>query len=119
MTLREIQEKIAELGPWFYPFDLGHGLRTESAIPPQVTGIFETRLEMVNQIVERRFGPRVSEITCLDVGRHEGFYTAAMARKGMRRVVGRDGREMNLRKARLLPHAFELANASFFEGNCE
>jgi len=119
MTSQEMAARIAELAPWFYPFDLGHGLRTESAIPPEVTGIFETRLEMVNQVVERRFGPRLPEITCLDVGCHEGFYTAAMARKGMRRVVGMDVREMNLRKARFVADAFGLANASFFEGNCE
>src|SRR3990172_1738211 len=119
MTSQEMAARIAELAPWFYPFDLGHGLRTESAIPPEVTGIFEPRLGMVNKVVECYFGPKLPEITCLDVGCHEGFYTAAMARKGMRRVVGIDVREMNLRKARFVADAFGLANASFLEGNCE
>ena len=119
MTSDEIATRIAELAPWFYPFDLGNGLRTESAIPPEVTGIFETRLEMVNQLVEGRFGPRVREISCLDVGCHEGFYTMAMARQGMRRVVGMDVREINLRKARFVAEALGLANISFLPGNCE
>ena len=119
MTSQEMAARIAELSPWFYPFDLGHGLRTESAIPPAVAGIFETRLEMVNQVAERHFGPRLPEISCLDLGCHEGFYTVAMARKGMRRVVGMDVREINLRKARFIAEALGLSNVSFFEGNCE
>ena len=119
MTSQEMAARVAELGPWFYPFDLGNGLRTESAIPSAVTGIFETRLEMVIRAVEGHFGARLPEIACLDVGCHEGFYTVAMARKGLRRVAGMDVRESNLRKARFVAEAFGLANVSFFEGNCE
>jgi ubiquinone/menaquinone biosynthesis C-methylase UbiE len=119
MTTQELTARVAELGPWFYPFDLGHGVRTESAIPPAVTGIFETRLAMVNQAVESHFGARVKDLECLDLGCHEGFYTVAMARKGMRRVAGMDVRAVNLRKARFVAEAMGLANVSFFEGNCE
>jgi len=111
--------RVAELGPWFYPFDLGHGVRTESAIPASVAGIFETRLAMVDQLVDRHFGPRLAGASCLDIGCHEGFYTIAMARRGMRRVVGMDVREINLRKARFVAEALGLSNVSFFEGNCE
>ena len=119
MTSQEMVARVAELGPWFYPFDLGHGVRTESAIPASVAGIFETRLAMVDQLVDRHFGPRFAEASCLDIGCHEGFYTVSMARRGMRRVVGMDVREINLRKARFVAEALGLSNVSFFEGNCE
>lgn len=119
MTSQEMASRIAELGPWFYPFDLGHGVRTESAIPPAVTGIFETRLAMVNQAAGGHFGARLAEASCLDVGCHEGFYTVAMARRGMRRVVGMDVREINLLKARFVAEALGLSNVTFVEGNCE
>jgi len=119
MTSQEMASRVAELGPWFYPFDLGHGVRTESAIPASVTGIFETRLAMVNRAVESRFGARLAQASCLDIGCHEGFYTVAMARRGMRRVMGMDVREVNLRKARFVAEALGLSNVSFFEGNCE
>lgn len=119
MTSQEMVSRIAELGPWFYPFDLGQGVRTESAVPASVTGIFKTRLEMVNQVLDRHFGSRLAEASCLDVGCHEGYYTAAMARRGMRRVVGMDVREINLRKARFVADVLGLTNVSFFEGNCE
>ena len=111
--------RVAQLGPWFYPFELGHGVRTESAIPASVTGIFETRLAMTYQVVDRHFGPRLAETTCLDIGCHEGFYTVAMARRGMRRVVGMDVREVNLQKARFVAEALGLSNTDFFVGNCE
>jgi len=119
MTSQEMVTRITELGPWFYPFDLGQGVRTESAVPASVTGIFETRLAMVNQVVDRHFGPRLAEASCLDLGCHEGFYTVSMARRGMRRVVGMDVREINLRKARFVAEALGLSDVSFFEGNCE
>jgi ubiquinone/menaquinone biosynthesis C-methylase UbiE len=119
MTSREMASRVAELGPWFYPFDLGQGVHTESAIPSSVTGIFETRLTMVNAVIDGHFGTRLPAATCLDIGCHEGFYTVAMARRGMRRVVGVDVREVNLRKARFVAEALGLPNVTFLEGNCE
>src|SRR5688572_8286057 len=105
MTSQEIAAGIAELGPWFYPFEFGAGFRTESAIPQEVTGIFQTRLEMVSRTVDEHFGSRLPQMSCLDVGCHEGFYTVAMARKGVGRIVGVDLREANLRKARFVAAA--------------
>jgi len=101
MTPGEIQRGIAELGPWFYPFELGPGLRTTPAIPEQVVGIFDTRLRMLNAIVDAHFGSRLCGIDCLDIGCHEGFYSLAMARLGMK-VTGIDAREENLRRARFV-----------------
>ena len=119
MTPQQVQEQITALAPWFYPFDLGNGLKTQSQIPPEVTGIFETRLEMVNALVEEHFGPRLPEISCLDVGCHEGFYSIAMAKKGIRQVVGMDVRESNLRKARFVAATLGLSQIRFQPGNCE
>src|SRR5215472_856698 len=95
----QIQQGIQELAPWFYPFDFGDGLKTVSAVPPEVTAIFDTRLRMVEQAVKAYFGERLPE--CLDIGCHEGFYSLAMARLGMK-VTGIDAREENLRRARFV-----------------
>ena len=119
LPLRQIEDQIARLGPWFYPFDLGDGLRTASALPPAVTQIFETRQEMVSRAVDAHFGSRLPQITCLDVGCHEGFYSLAMARKGVGRVVGVDIREENLRKARFVAATLGVQQVSFLRGNCE
>jgi len=119
MTKEVIQQKITELGPWFYPFDFGNGLKAPTKIPPEVEGIFETRLEMVERVVAAHFGARLAEIACLDIGCHEGFYSFAMARKGIGRMVGVDVRESNLRRARFVAETMGLSQVSFRQGNCE
>jgi len=67
-ALHEGQERLAALAPWFYEFDLGAYGRTVSSLPPEVLPIHQTRLQMVNQVVDGYFGSRLPEIRCLDVG---------------------------------------------------
>jgi ubiquinone/menaquinone biosynthesis C-methylase UbiE len=119
MTREQIERKVAELGPWFYPFDFGDGVKAPTKIPPEVEGIFETRREMVERAVEAHFGERLPQIACLDIGCHEGFYSIAMARMGVGRVVGVDVRESNLRRGRFVAEALGLGRVSFRQSNCE
>jgi ubiquinone/menaquinone biosynthesis C-methylase UbiE len=116
---QEVEERIAALGPWFYEFDLGPHGRTRSVLSPHVLPIHQTRLEMVSGVVEGYFGDRLRQIRCIDVGCHEGYYSVAMARKGLREVCGIDVRETNLAKARLIADALELRNVVYEQGNCE
>jgi tRNA (mo5U34)-methyltransferase len=117
---RELIERQAkELGPWFYPYDFGQGVKAESYTPPEVAGIFETRREMVESAVRAHFGQRLKDISCLDIGCHEGFYSFAMARLGVTRVTGLDVRTENLRKARFAAEAMGLAQVQLQQGNCE
>jgi tRNA (mo5U34)-methyltransferase len=118
-TTQEVQERIAALGPWFYEFDLGAHGRTASVLPPEILPIHQTRLEMVNRVVDGHFGDRLRQIRCIDVGCHEGFYSAAMARKGLREVRGVDVRASNLEKARFVAEVMGLRNVAFEQGNCE
>ena len=119
MNREELEREIDELGPWFYPFDLGDGLRTTSAIPPHVTKIFGTRLEMVTGVVERYFGSRLPEIHCLDIGSHEGFYSFEMAKLGVGHVTGLEYRDINLRKARFVAERVGLSQVDLRQGNVE
>jgi tRNA (mo5U34)-methyltransferase len=118
-STQEIQERIAALGPWFYEFDLGVHGRTASTLPPDVLPIHQTRLEMVSRVVDHYFGDRLDEIGCVDVGCHEGFYSVAMARKGVHHVRGIDVREANLVKARFVAQVLGLRNVVYQQGNCE
>ncbi|MDP9170713.1 MAG: methyltransferase domain-containing protein [Acidobacteriota bacterium] len=116
MTAESIQRGIEELGPWFYAFDFGQGLGTSPMIPPQVAGIHDTRLRMVEAAVSAHFGERV--VDCLDIGCHEGFYSLAMAKRGMN-VWGMDAREENLRRARFAATAMGAANVTYRQGRVE
>ncbi|MBI4463433.1 MAG: methyltransferase domain-containing protein [Acidobacteria bacterium] len=119
MTRQQIQEAIVQLGPWFYSFDLGDGLRTPSVLPPEVAEIHSTRLEMIGRFLESHFGSRLAQISCLDVGCHEGFYAVEMAKKGIPRVLGLDVREDSLAKGRLVAEVLGLPQVCFRAGDCE
>ncbi|MGH9632991.1 MAG: methyltransferase domain-containing protein [Bryobacteraceae bacterium] len=119
MTPEEIRRRIDQLGPWFYNFDFGNGLRTMPAIPPGVVQIFDTRLQMVQSAVGAHFGPRLKEIESIDVGCHEGFYSLAMARLGLRRIVGVDARVENLKRARFVAEAMGFPQIEFRQGTVE
>ena len=118
-TAAEVQQRIAELSPWFYEFDLGAYGRTTSSLPAEVQRIHTTRLEMVNGAVDAHFGAGLGNVRCLDVGCHEGYYSVAMARKGAREVRGVDVREENLLKARFVVETLGLSNVGYQQGRCE
>lgn len=120
MTPEEIRQGIIDNGPWFYRFEFGGGLETASIIPPAVIDIFDTRLRMVNGALDAHFGlGPLSGIECLDIGCHEGFYSLAMARRGVRRVVGVDAREENLRRARFVAAAMGVGGIDYVQGRVE
>ncbi len=119
VTPAEIREGIEELGPWFYRFDFGAGIETTPAIPRAVVDIFDTRLRMMMGAVEAHFGSRLRDIECLDVGCHEGFYSLAMARRGVRSVLGVDAREENLRRARFVANAMGVDRILYRRGQVE
>jgi tRNA (mo5U34)-methyltransferase len=118
MRQDQIRRGIIELGPWFYSFDFGHGLKTTPSIPPQVAGIHSTRLTMLESAVSAHFGAQTSGIECLDIGCHEGFYSLAMARLGMR-VTGVDAREENLRRARFVTEAMGVDSVKYRQARVE
>lgn len=117
LTTEQIRQGIEEYGPWFYAHNFGNGLQTMPSIPPEVIRIHDTRLAMVESAVAAHFGPRVQGLDCLDIGCHEGFYTVAMARRGMG-VAGMDAREENLRRARFVAAASGV-NIGFRQGRVE
>jgi len=119
MNADDLQARIDAMGPWFYPFEFPHGIRTTSRLPESVVPIFTTRLEMVRRIVLEHFAGRLSASTCLDIGCHEGFYTMAMAEAGFRRVMGLDARETSLAKARLVAEAFGRREVEFLCADLE
>jgi SAM-dependent methyltransferase len=102
MTQEQLREGIEKLGPWFYRFEFPGGLETTPVVPPSVVDIFDTRLRMLMSVVDAHYGDRLGEVECLDIGCHEGFYSLAMARRGVRGVVGVDAREENLMRARFV-----------------
>jgi ubiquinone/menaquinone biosynthesis C-methylase UbiE len=119
LTPDQIQQGITDLGPWFYRFEFGGGLQTTPAIPESVVDIFETRRRMVAGAVDAHFGSRISEIDCVDIGCHEGFYSLAMANQGVKHVTAVDARPENLKRARFVADAMGVSNISYSNGRVE
>ena len=119
MTTEQIRQGIADLGPWFYRFEFGSGLETHSAIPASVVDIFDTRLQMVNRAVDAHFGERLKQIDCIDIGCHEGFYSLAMAQRGVRQITAIDARPENLKRARFVADAMGISGIHYANGRVE
>ena len=114
-----MEDTAESLAPWFYDFDLGALGRTESKLPPEVSGIHETRLRMMNAAIETAFGSDLTALGCLDAGCHEGYFAVELAKRGARRVTGVDVREESLHKARFVARALGLSNLDFQKSDVE
>lgn len=107
-------ETIESLSPWFYEFDLGEAGHTTSRLPSEVIGIHRSRLEMVNEAIDRHFThEELRNATCLDIGCHEGFYSIEAVKRGFDSVLGIDVREPSLVKARYVARCLGLRNVTF------
>ncbi len=102
---------------WFYEFELPSGRKTRSYLPSDVLGIHQTRSRMAFDYLDRRFGDRWSDLRCLDLGCHEGFFALQLALRGCRQVLGIDARKDNVASAALLRDLYGLENLDFRAGN--
>jgi ubiquinone/menaquinone biosynthesis C-methylase UbiE len=118
MTREEIAAGIERFSPWFYRFDLPYGLHTTPEIPEKVVPIHETRLRMALAPIEQHFGARLASVDCLDIGSHEGFYSAALAPR-VKRVTGIEPRDDSRARARFIADSLGLSNVEFKPGVVE
>src|ERR671939_1694533 len=92
-TRDEIEQRIAELAPWFHNLDL-NGVKTA---PDHFLGDYPA-------VKWRRFAHAIpadlSGKSVLDIGCNAGFYSLEMKRRGAERVVGIDFDEQYLAQAR-------------------
>ncbi len=96
-----LEERIAELAPWFHNMMLG-GVRTA---PEHFLGDYPA----VKYRHFRDFIPAdLTGKSVLDIGCNGGFYSLEMKRRGAQRVLGIDTDERYLQQARLAAEVCEL-----------
>lgn len=95
---------------WFYRFHLPDGRVSPCYVGDDVIGIHDTRLAMVDWVLEPLFGADWSAASCLDMACHEGFFCSHLAAKGCRDVLGIDVRPEHVRDAELIKEAFGFNN---------
>jgi hypothetical protein len=104
----DLTSEFAKLAPWIFKFridDTDYGGEISALGDPRVEQFF-------------RFAPAAE--TILELGSLEGAHTFMLAeRPGVKRVLALEGRERNLRKARLIQDLWQVRNAEFAQVNLE
>src|SRR5579862_95075 len=100
-------EKI--YGPW-----TAHNLRLADGVFTMAAGVVgdEVKLRRIVQIVADLSRRPVGDLRVLDLACLEGMYAIEFARRGAQ-VVGIEGREANLEKARFAARSLSLGNIDF------
>ncbi|MEM9770651.1 MAG: class I SAM-dependent methyltransferase [Cyanobacteria bacterium P01_D01_bin.73] len=105
------QAIIDQYGEWTnHNMHLADGLYT---IAPEPTPS-EPKLRRMTQVAMDYFGGSVEGLRVLDLACLEGMYGLELARQGAQ-VVGIEGREANLAKARFVQKTWGLDNIEFFQ----
>jgi tRNA (mo5U34)-methyltransferase len=93
LSIREIQERVDALGPWFHNLDL-HGVRTA---PAHFLGDYpNVKWQNFADAIPRDLTGK----SVLDIGCNAGFYAMEMKRRGAARVLGIDTEDEYLAQAR-------------------
>ena len=96
-----------------YRFELSKDLFTPIAIE-ELQEIHDTRKKMIFTELENIFCKDFSSLTCVDIACNEGFFSFELIKKNIRKVIGFDAREINIKKANLIKNYFRISNADFF-----
>src|SRR5438093_2424195 len=104
----DLTSEFAKLTPWIFKF------RIDGAdYGGEISAIGDVRVERFF-----RFAPNAANI--LELGALEGAHTFILAEHpGVKRVLALEGREQNLRKARLVQEHLQVRNAEFAQANLE
>ena len=105
---RNLAAKFEQLGPWIFQFEI-----EGKTYGGGISAVGDVRLERFFH-----FAPNAS--TILELGALEGAHSFLIAQhSGVKRVVALEGREANLRKARLVQQLLQVQNVEFAQANLE
>ncbi|HQR32294.1 MAG TPA: methyltransferase domain-containing protein [Blastocatellia bacterium] len=68
---------------------------------------------MIDSVLDESFAGDVSQLSCLDIGCNQGYFSVEMARRGFQKVVGFDARRPNVEDANLMRQIYGLTNLRF------
>ena len=119
----ELAAEIKREPAWLYPWQLGGGRTTpvHDGALSHLPAIHQTRKHMIEPYVRAALAPREGSSRALDLGCNEGWFSHVLLELGAGSVLGVDGRELNVRRGRLIrdhlgvpAHRLELRTADVF-----
>jgi tRNA (mo5U34)-methyltransferase len=96
--VKDLQDKVRELGPWFHQLDLGHGVRTRDIARtdgPQTVDHPLPRWHKIREVLPAD----MHGMSVLDVGCSDGFFSFEMGRRGAQ-VLAVDAYHTAIRRMR-------------------
>src|SRR5262249_7957192 len=111
----ELRRKAGELGPWFLPFPVGNSYTfdIDSKIGRGSMSRVLFRRDLINGTVAAYLGAALGDVTVLDIGCSNGFFSLDLADRGAKHVDGVDLRPENIAQARFLAEYYGVQNVSF------
>jgi tRNA (mo5U34)-methyltransferase len=115
-SIREVERQLQQYDPWFYQFEFENGATTvvHSAA---VADIHRTRADIILPFVDHYFRDRWSQVRCLDVACHQGWFATQIALRGPKSVEGVDIRAEHIVQASLIRDLGDLRHLSFREAD--
>jgi len=112
-----LQQKITTLGPWNYLIEFEPGVFSMPRLHWQgiwhniVVQDYITRT--LSGLLTQICGQDFSELSIIDIGCNEGWFSLVLSRLGFKKVLGIDGNTHNIKKAQLVKDHFQLDNVEF------
>jgi SAM-dependent methyltransferase len=101
---------------WFYDFEFSNGGRTRG--PDELTRIIhQSRAGLIFPYLDNLYGDQWTEIECLDVACHQGWFAVQVALRGAKKVHGIDIREQHVEMGNLIKTLGNISNLTLEKGN--
>lgn len=94
---KETQAQLDALEPWFYSYRFENGAATQAREHTQA--IHDTRARLIFPFLDDLLAGRWQSTRCLDIGCHEGWFSAQLAVRGAGEVLATDIRPEHLERA--------------------
>lgn len=104
---------------WFYEFHLPSGKITDTYVNDFALPIHSTRVQMMNEFLDHKFGEGLKELRCVDLACHEGYFSHQLIMKGVKEVTGIDARADHIEYADMIRQVYGHKNLKFQVGDIQ
>lgn len=103
-----IEQRILEK-TWFYRFQLPSGTMTSTYDDGALDGIHTSRLTMLQQVIDARFGGSLAGRNAIDIACHQGWFATKLAQWNAEDVLAIDARAEHVADTTLIRDALNLS----------
>jgi tRNA (mo5U34)-methyltransferase len=105
----ELEQRVLDK-TWFYRYRLPSGRETKSYDDGALDAIHATRLAMMDSELSKAYPDGLAGKTAVDLACHQGWFTMALAQRGVAKVTGVDARTEHVEDSRLIAQALGHGN---------